>query len=260
MAQVLVLRDAPPPGLAADAALTKVGSTQHFQVYYDGSLGAAGRALADAVLLTCEKDFTSLQGWFGGIVPDGMPFVVNITPGTGGASHSSCAATTLNCDAFSGTNSDLVRMLVVAEADEVFMAKQGTGWDCGASNGEGLSRILATELYPAQLDGFSSASSWLNADPRPDFVSSNDPTDQNYVSIGCTVLFINYLRHQLGFDLAQIVQAGGATLEDSYRALTGKSNGFEPFSSVLQGHFPVGTQVALGDDNPFPLPPAAPAP
>lgn len=28
-------------------------------------------------------------------------------------------------------------------------------WGCGASNGEGLSRVLATERYPTELNGFS---------------------------------------------------------------------------------------------------------
>ena len=178
---------------------------------------------------------------------------MNIVPGTNGASHATCLDTTLNCDAFDGTDSNLVRMLVVAEADEVFMANQAKGWDCGASNGEGLSRILATELYPASLDGFASASAWLDTKLRPDFVSKNDPSDVKYPSIGCSTLFINYLRHQLGFSLTDIVAKAGASLEDCYHALTGKSNGFTDFSALLQKHFPVGTPSNLTNDNPFPL-------
>ncbi len=241
-------------GLVAGSGLIPAGSTAHFQVSYDSSLDGDGKTLGDAVLLTCENDFTSLQGWFGGITPNGMPFTVNIVPGSGGASHDSCAAMVLTCDAFSGSDSDLVRMLVVAEVDEVFMAQQASGWDCGASNGEGLSRVLATELYPAALNGFASAAAWLNTNPRPDFVTNNDPTDQNYVSIGCAVLFINYLRSQLNFDLGKIVQTGGATLEDLYRSLTGRSDGFSAFSTLLAQRFPVGTQATLANDDPFPLP------
>jgi hypothetical protein len=143
-------------------------------------------------------------------------------------------------------------MLVVAEADEVFMANQAAGWDCGASNGEGLSRVLAAELYPAQLDGFATASSWLNSN-RPDFVTRNDPTDINFVSIGCSVLFINYLRSQLGHSLTSIVQAGGPTLQEVHRALTGSTDAFGPFAALLQRHFPAGTPVNLPNDNPFPL-------
>ena len=39
---------------------------------------------------------------------------------------------------------------------------------------------------------------WLDSD-RPDFVSRTDPSDNNFVSTGCATLFLNYLRHQLGF-------------------------------------------------------------
>jgi hypothetical protein len=250
---VLVLPNQTTEAPDAAAILKKQGSTAHFEVFYEDGLGANGPALAKAVLETAESDFAALQGWFGGITPSSMPFVVNIVPGSGGASHANCAATTLNCDAFGGTDSDLVRMLVVAEADEVFMAAQNKGWNCGASNGEGLSRVLATERYPAQLNGFASASSWLNSS-RPDFVTNTDPTDRNYVSIGCATLFINYLRHQLGFGLDAIVQAAGATLEDTYHTLTGLNNGFARFSALLSQNFPPGTAVNLADDNPFPLP------
>ena len=41
-----------------------------------------------------------------------------------------------------------MRSLVIAEEDEVFEANFGHGWDCGASNGEGLSRVLANTMYP----------------------------------------------------------------------------------------------------------------
>lgn len=70
----------------------------------------------------------------------GFRFTINIIPGNSGAWHQDCSDTVLNCDSFSGIDANLVRMLVVAEAAEVFMNFQGNGWDCGASIGEGLSR------------------------------------------------------------------------------------------------------------------------
>jgi hypothetical protein len=237
---------------AAPAAVVHRGNTAHFVVNYDDSLGANGPALADAVLGTCEQDYVRLQGYFGGLTPSSLPFVVDITPGSGGASHATCAATTMSCNAFSGTDANLVRMLVVAEADEVFMADQSAGWNCGASNGEGLSRVLATRMYPAELDGFASASDWLNSG-RPDWVSNNEPTDRNFISIGCSTLFINYLRYQLHFTLAQIVLAAGTTLQQTYARLTGSNDAFGPFAALLQRHFPAGTPVSLANDNPFPL-------
>jgi hypothetical protein len=106
----------------------------------------------------------------------------------------------------------LANFLNCAEVDEVLMAAQAKGWNCGASAGEGLSRVLATELHPASLGVFASASHWLNS-ARPDWVTQTEGTDRDHVATGCATLFINYLRHQLHFSLAQIVQAGGTTLQ-----------------------------------------------
>src|SRR5258706_1126322 len=192
--------------LAALGPYTNRGSTSNFDVYYDNSLGTNGQTLADAVLANCEQDFAQLRTWFGGV--NAGRFAVYIDPGTFGACHANCAATDLHCAAFSGTDGALVNMLNVAEMDEVYMSNQNRGWNCGASNGEGLSRVLATERYPGALNGFASGSSWLDSS-RPNWVSNTEPTDRNYTSIGCAALFINYLRFQCNLSLDQIVQAGG---------------------------------------------------
>jgi len=190
----------PPVAAAAAAAYTKRGSTTNFTVYYDSKV-TNGASLADAVLANCEADYAQLVSWFGGTTPAGLPFTIKIDPGTFGAYHANCAATEVHAAAFDETNGDLVNFVVVAEADEVMMAAQNLGWDCGASAGEALSRVLATERYPAQLGGFATAAAWLDSD-RPDWVTNSDPTAGqsggfNAVSIGCSVLFINYLHYQL---------------------------------------------------------------
>src|SRR6516225_4965854 len=241
------------PTAAALAGLgpyTLRGSTPNFDVSYDNSLGTNGQNLADAVLANCERDLFQLRGWFGGVAAG--RFAVYIDPGSFGAYHASCAATELHLAAFAGTDGALENMLNVAEADEVMMANQGAGWNCGASAGEGLSRVLATQRYPASLDGFASASSWLNSN-RPDWVTNTEGTDRNYVSIGCATLFLNYLRYQLHFSLVRIVEAGGTTLQQTYPRLTGSADAFGPFAALLQRHFPAGTPVTLPNDNPFPL-------
>jgi hypothetical protein len=244
------------PRLARDGGpYTQRGTTHNFSVYFEDALGANGPALADAVLATSEHDYASLQALFGGIAPPGLPFSVYVVAGDFGAYHAACGGMELHCAAFDGTNRDLVRMLVVAEADEVFMDAQGVGWNCGYSNGEALSRALAMELYPAQLDGFASASAWLNS-PRQDFVNRNDPTDQTYESIGCAALFINYLRNQTGlrYPLDQIVQKGAPTLTQTYHNLTGNNhNPFPAFAALLATKFPVGGQATWPNDNPFPI-------
>jgi hypothetical protein len=246
-------------GHAGTHGVTQRGSTANFVVSYTNNLGAEGPALADAVLQTCEADYQKLQGWLGNIPIQSLPFTVVIQPGSNGASHATCLATGLNCDAFTGKDPDLIRSLVVAEADEVFMANQAKGWNCGGSNGEALSRVLAAEIYPAELSPpalgggtFATGPAWLQSD-RPDFVTVTDQTDRNFVSTGCGALFINYLRHQLGYTLDQIVQAAGATLADTYQTLTGRADGWDQFSALIAAHFPPGTSAGLTDDNPFPL-------
>ena len=166
--------------------------------------------------------------------------------------HATCTATEIHCAAFGETDGALVNMVNVAEAAEVMMAAQNAGWNCGASAGEGLSRVLATQRYPAELDGFASAASWLNS-ARPDWVSTTQDTDRDYVSIGCATLFVNYLRYQLHISLARIVQAGGTTLQAVYQHLTGSADAFGPFAALLQRHFTPGLDVDLPGDNPFPL-------
>ena len=234
----------------------KQGQTDHFTVFYDpDSLGDAGAALADGVLKNCEADYATLSGFFGAAAAPPSLNVI-IAGGIGGAYHYGCSATDLFCDGVVSPSPDLdhTRMLVIAELVEVFEALQGLGWDCGASNGEGLSRVLATDLYPDALDGFTTAAVWLDTPDRPDFVNNTDPTDTNFVSTGCAVLFLNWLRYQLTFQWSDIVASGAQTLGQTYTNLTGQADGFEQFSTLLQNSYPIGTPSGLTTDNPFPLP------
>jgi hypothetical protein len=231
----------------------KAGTTAHFAVEYQQSLGAGGASLAQAVLTAAEGDYSQMQAWFGGLVPSGLPFTCLIVKGSFGAFHATCQDTQLHLAAFDETNGELVEMVAMAELVEVFSADQSVGWDCGASNGEGLSRVLATELHPIQLDGFATAEVWLNAN-RPNFVDQNDPTDRNAVSTGCAVLFLNYLHYQLGHGWTEIVTNGQATLAATYASLTGgKHDGWQQFSNLLATHYPPGNPVSLTSDNVFPL-------
>ncbi len=248
---VFVPRGDRPSSPAPLGPYTLGGSSTTCEVSYDTSLGTTGQTLANDVLSRCDGDVGQVSAWFSGIAAG--PFALFIDPGTFGAYHASCAATELHLAAFDGSNGDLVNMLNVAEVDEVFMAVQNAGWDCGASHGEGLSRVLAAERYPAQLDGFASAAAWLDSSDRPDWVSRTEPTDTNYVSIGCAALFINYLNHQLGYSLTAIVAAAAPTLAQVYTNLTAKTDAFAAFSTLLLGRFPLGTPSGLTSDNPFPV-------
>src|SRR5271169_3929601 len=240
---------------AASVQYTKRGSTSNFDVYYSDILGPTiGESLADAVLANCEQDFAQLRIWFGGV--DAGRFAVYIDQGNFGAYHVGCSGNDIHCGAISGSDVDpyiMINMLNVAEVDEVFMANQNRGWNCGASNAEGLSRVLATERYPTALNGFASGASWLDSSSRPNWVSNTEPTDQHDVSIGCATLFINYLHFEYGFTLDQIVQAGGSTLAQTFTRLTGFYYPFERFALLLWFKFPPGTASGLTNDNPFPF-------
>jgi hypothetical protein len=247
-----------PPGGGGGAEYTFQGSTTNFQVYFKTLLGIAGRDLAQGVLGSCEAEYVELQQIFG-IAASGLPFEVYIDDGTFGAFHDTCAATGLHCAAFNGDNVDLVRMLVVAEEVEVFEANLANGWDCGTTNGEGLSRVLATDIYPAQLGDFATAANWLDSPDRPDYVSANlsngtGSEDTDAVSNGCSVLFLNYLHDQLHFGWSDIAQSGGATLAETYQRLTGQSDAFGPFAALLAQNFSPGQPSGVVGDNVFPLP------
>jgi hypothetical protein len=232
--------------------------TSHFRVSVDPGLGQLGQEIANALLQTCEQDYVTLQAFFGGITPQRLPFQVIVTSGSDGASHDTCDATALSIGAHSGPL-EFMRSLVIAEEDEVFEANFGHGWDCGASNGEGLSRVLANDIVPGvEPQGFVSAPVWLDeipdtGVPREDWVNKTDSTDTNYFSIGCSVLFLNWLRFQLKYTWSQIIAAGTPTLAGTYQNLTGKNDGFAQFKAVIDQKFPPGKPSHLTTDNPFPL-------
>ncbi|MCU7756878.1 hypothetical protein N7988_28025 (plasmid) [Bacillus cereus] len=228
------------------------GDTENFHVYYNPELGSNGITLSDGVLSVCERDYNTIVSFFGGL--SAGPFNIIISPGIQGAYHHSCSGTDIYCGVKTTPHLDIdfTRLVAVAEIVEVFSAVQNRGWDCGASNGEGLSRVLAAEIYPKALTGgLVTAPIWLDESDRPNYIDNNDPTDTNPISNGCSVLFLNYLHYQLGFSWSQIVQAGGSTLADTYRELTGNSDGFQRFKAFMDERYPVGNPSRLDKDNPF---------
>jgi hypothetical protein len=234
-------------------------STPHFKVSVDPGLGAAGTAIATALLQTCEQDYATLQSYFGGITPKSMPFHLIVTSGSTGASHATCLATTLSIGAKSGPV-PFMRSLVIAEEDEVFEANFGHGWNCGFSNGEGLSRVLANDIVPGvEPPGFISPPVWLDGPSdisgvlREDWINNTDHTDTNYFSIGCSVLFLNWMKFQLKFSWTQIIAAGAPTLAETYKNLTGKNDGWTSFKALIDAKFPPGKLSHVKTDNPFPL-------
>ncbi|HSS62288.1 MAG TPA: hypothetical protein VLK30_12620 [Candidatus Limnocylindrales bacterium] len=246
---VAVAQAGDPSQLISPANLA--GRTAHFAVYVDPELGADGAQDAQGVLARCEADYATVAAHFGGIAAG--PFNVILFSNPGGAYHFGCAAADLYCDTrTSPADPDYSEFLNVAEFVEVFEAMQARGWDCGASNGEGLSRVLATDAYPRKLDGFATASVWLDS-VRRNYVDHTLGSDTDAAANGCSVLFLNWLRFQLNFTWQQIVGAAAPTLGQTYAALTRRNDGFSRFDALLGRRFPKGQPAGLTSDNPFPI-------
>jgi hypothetical protein len=240
-----------------DYHVKSVGATANFNVHLATPLGPEGQQVGKAVLARCEADAQTLAGYFNVPVQRCNIIVAPLSQnqdGSGGAYHHTCQDADLYCDVEfrPKVNTDLTNALVIAEEVEVFQAVQNRGWNCGASNGEGLSRVLAEALYPGVLDAYSTAAAWLDTANRPDWISNNNATDQDEVSNGCSVLFLNWLNGPLNLGWDKISQAAGATLADTYGQLTGNYTAYQDFRAAIDATFPLGKPSGVTIDNPFP--------
>jgi hypothetical protein len=235
-----------------DYSTTNVGTVGKIVVDYATSLGAQGATLAQALLGVVQAPYTDMEALFG--VTGGNVIVVvapltGANDGGGGAYHYGCDFTTggtLYLDATFALNNatDVELALYVAELSECFMGAQGAGWGCGYSNGEGLSRFFAeVDTPPGSFPSWGvTGPSWVSAG-YPDWVTTTEESDQNYVSTGCAVLYI-YWMMSLGYTKKALIQAGGATLADNYRAITGKTSAYADLKAAAQA-------VNVNSDNPF---------
>ncbi len=242
---------AAPPGF--DYPITQAGVAGNVTVYYDPELGAQGSSLAQQLLGAVTQPYQDMQTWFG--VSGGAVSVV-IAPlsgnndGSGGAYHYGCDFTTggvLYLDAtFDSTGVDPLDLevgLYVAELSECFMGTQGAGWGCGDSNGEGLSRFAAEQETPAgTMAAFATGPAWAQAG-FPDWVDTTENTDQDAVSIGCSIVYLYWMVSQ-GYAIPQIVQAAGATLAGNYETLTGKTTAYQDLLAAVQN-------LTITSDDPF---------
>jgi hypothetical protein len=227
-----------------DYPATQVGVTGNVTVSYASSLGPPGLALAQQLLAGAAKPYDDMQTLFataGGAVEVVVAPLSTGHDGSGGAYHYGCdfsSGGTLYVDAtFAATGVDPLSLeiaLYIAELSECFMGAQNKGWNCGYSNGEGLSRYcaeLATSLQT--LQAYATVPAWAQAG-FPDWVSKTEHTDGNPVSTGCSVAYI-YWMLSLGHTAAQIADAGGATLSDNYKTLTGKTTAYHDLAAAVKG-------------------------
>jgi hypothetical protein len=188
----------------------KRGQSPHLEVYSDPALGPDGIAVAAGVVANCERYYNRIKTWFGEIELPSLPLrVIIVDLGGESAYRYGPDGIDIYCNArISPTvQPAFTSFLTAAQVVEIFEAAQGGKWNCGYANGEALSRVLAAVICPYQLGGLTTASAWLDGD-RADFVNYNAPTDDNPVANGCALLFLNYLRYQLGWSWRSIVENG----------------------------------------------------
>jgi hypothetical protein len=227
------------------------GQTTNFVVYSDGS--SDGDAAAQAMLRSAEADFSAVRRWFGDLTPANLPCNVYTDPDAGGAYHITCAGTDIH------VLPDPVQApgFLTAEIVEVFEAAIDSGWDCGRTNGESLSRVLAFERHPEIAAEFIQTGQDWWAQGHADHVNDNSAGDTDQVASGCGDLFLYYLHSQLTFSWDAIARAGGQTLGACYKALTGydPAQGFNDFITDLSRIERDGTLALPPSGNPFPLKP-----
>ena len=254
-------------------AVHTLQTTTNFVVQYDDSNGQA-KGMANAIASVCENEFTALTGWF--VITSGFGTSDRITVtvqaiSKGGANnfgYQSGGGSTINVNflppGFTQAQANQIApMMFVNELVEVFMSfnnqKGGSSWNAGHSDGEGLSQFCGILRFPTghYLAYPSWVNSWLSSS-RADYVSTNESTDGDAVSFGCSLLFLFYLNTQLGFTPAQIIQAGSGTLAATYTKLTGDTgNPFGLFLQLIAGAFPGTATITSGSgqalDDPFPI-------
>jgi hypothetical protein len=244
--------------------IVQLGQTPHFTVSYDDTLAAnanhpSGQTLAQSVLDYCEYDYARLASLFGvTLKAQNLPIAVTIQAGNGSAFNDGVSAIaggfppaiTSTVTANTGyLEPGLIEPNVVAELAEIFMAAQGAGWNPGWSDGEALSRVSGQILYPENAWLFQTGADWFNATTHTnpvDWVDNVEHTDQDFASIGCGSLFLNYLAYQLNFTWPAIYQAGApstAALAET-AGILGASGGYAAFLSLLQTSFPTGNLFA----------------
>jgi hypothetical protein len=229
-----------------------VGETSDGRVrlYYDPSLRQAGLKVAQAVLRKLDSLYADNDSMFGVAGKSGNVIIAALPDDSGvprkdgstGAFHGGCG---FNDDSPEASdwyedvavgNPEMTFGLVQAEVSESYMGLQNKGWDCGGSNGEALSRVLA-EFVSGGPDGelreYATGPAWAR-DGFPNWVDANEGSDLNPVSTGCGVVYLYWMLSK-GFTLSQIVQAGcpHGVLAGNYRVLTGKATAWADFSSAV---------------------------
>ncbi|MGE7875088.1 hypothetical protein [Bacillus paramycoides] len=276
-------------------AYQSLPDTKYFHIQYDDSL-TNGQSLAKSFSNYCDSDFEYMRDtWFNGL---SLLFSTKITLYITFPKDPNAACTIIqarsNCWKgpfvwFAVDNSmsvNDIRYAFILEVSEMFMMSQkDKGWYGGnvqgVSNGtegtvgEGLSIFLAQQFGQTKL-GFPGDASWVNkwmTSTRPvedvtiDFVNETAPPSTPFMYAGFYLLFLYYLKDQLGFSINQIIANGPPISEPSagriaavYYNLTNENNypctidPFSDFKKLIDNAFPKTNQLPTNVYSPFPLP------
>jgi hypothetical protein len=273
--------------------------SQNFVIQFDDTKFTAAeipqvQARAHFLLTSCEADLATLCGWFGVNAAQKFgpnnPVVITLTNDVRGAANSgySTNRSQMIVNPELGSTNDYVALLFVDEMSEILMSVIG-GWQANDSTGEGLSRVSGQLLHPASAP--VNVNGWLFVDPtqdktaavaddvlRKDWISQNfhgGPLkaggnvagDQDAYSVGCSMLFLFYLKDQMDFPIDQIVQSmpkaqkNDGTLDQLYKQLTHATVAAYPqFRRFVDVELPQGhAQLTVNDPFPLPLTNVAPS-
>ena len=273
--------------------------------------GGPEPARTNEVIAACETiDYAWLQAQFAGVaITQTLPMPTYVTALNNKSGYWSAGwGPPLVLNPNQGAGSAFIRCLMIAEVCEMLMLSQQKGW--GYSNGigneqscgEALSLFLVTQFQIANgLTGIGVINNgapdvWLNTSlpttnpnstefysqpPTPagydygqrfDYVNSSVGWAGNGPATGCSLLFIYYLYHQLGFSIPDIIAAapgldssgntvGGSCLRGVYAKLTNDSSDpFPYFASLLATAYPpnqvssiAGSSPGPNTDDPWPI-------
>jgi hypothetical protein len=280
---------------AITTGLTNGGVTTHYTFAYDSSLQASGiePARTETLVNAAEGDYAIMANtWFPGVTAAGpSPIPVYVTRLSGGANNTGTIRLKPNTN-----DPNELRCYLVSEVTESFMDGQHKGWGFSAGSsseqscGEGLSLFLTQQFE--LLEGIAGpytefpGQNWLNSSlptsnpsstryydktstslgydygSRADYVNSTLNWPGNGPGTGCSILFIYYLYHQLGFQIPAIIAAApgldssgepitGACLRGVYQNLTGDmSDPFPFFAQLLANAFPPDQVASIPEPNP----------
>jgi hypothetical protein len=248
-----------------------LATTTNFVIQFNDAFPFA-KQRAQKLQQSAEADFATLRAWFQNTSGFGSSNRVTLLVDTKNLAVNNgyhTNGTTLvvmhhfNSQGADPMADDAVMGLFIAEIIEVLMScrdvqTNNVTWVENHSDGEGLSRMAVGLLHPASyyngtyLKG-PYVNGWLQSATRHDWISSNEASDTDGDSFGCSLLFLYWLHSQLGHSMTDIITKAGPTLEATYHALTGKSGAYNTFTQFLAPFFPIGQTAALKTDNPFPI-------